>query len=76
MSWNRAGNRAWPSLRLICTVPDSSGVRSASITCGANSGASSRNSTPRWASEMAPGRASRGPPPTMLTTEAEWCGSL
>ncbi|HWH99429.1 MAG TPA: hypothetical protein VNT27_03795 [Propionibacteriaceae bacterium] len=25
---------------------------------------------------MAPGLASRGPPPTMLVTVAEWCGSL
>ena len=42
---------------------------------GENSGASSRNSTPRCAQEIAPGRASRGPPPTTLAIEAEWCGS-
>ena len=57
-------------------MPDSSGVRSASITAGGNSGASSRKSTPLWAHEIAPGLASRWPPPTMLATEAEWCGSL
>ena len=27
-------------------------------------------------SDMAPGPASRGPPSTMLTKDAEWCGSL
>jgi hypothetical protein len=57
-------------------VPDSNGVRNASITAGANSGASSRKRTPLWAHEIAPGLASRGPPPTMLTMLAEWCGSL
>ena len=47
-------------------VPDSNGVRSASITAGANSGASSRKSTPLCAQEIAPGFATRAPPPTML----------
>ena len=37
---------------------------------------SSRNRTPLCAQEMAPGLAIRWPPPTMLATDAEWCGSL
>jgi glycine/D-amino acid oxidase-like deaminating enzyme len=37
---------------------------------------SSRNKTPLWAREMAPGLATRWPPPTMLAIDAEWCGSL
>ena len=36
--------------RAITVSPVSSGWRSASSTCGWNSGSSSRNSTPRWAS--------------------------
>jgi hypothetical protein len=34
------------------------------------------NETLAWAQEIAPGFAIRWPPPTMLATEAEWCGSL
>jgi hypothetical protein len=35
---------------------------------------SSRNRTPLWAHEIAPGLAIRWPPPTMLATDAEWWG--
>jgi hypothetical protein len=42
---------------------------------GLVSGDSSRKSPPLWAHEIAPGLATRWPPPpTMLATEAEWCG--
>jgi hypothetical protein len=43
--------------------PDSSGSRSTSSTRRSNSGSSSRNSTPLWASEISPGRGGL-PPPT------------
>jgi len=55
--------------------PDSSGSRNASSTAGANSGASSMNSTPRCASEADPGRTWAEPPPTIAATEAVWCGA-
>ena len=55
--------------------PDSSGVRSASRMRAPNSGASSRNNTPRWAREMDPGRTNRTPPPIIEAGEDEWCGS-
>ena len=38
-----------------------------------NSGNSSRNRTPLWASEISPGRAC-APPPTIAATEVAWCG--
>ena len=40
----------WWLARAITVSPLSSGWRSASSTCGVNSGSSSRKSTPRWAS--------------------------
>jgi hypothetical protein len=55
--------------------PDSSGSRSASSTRRSNSGSSSRNSTPPWASEISPGRGGvsrRRPAPA---AEAVWCGA-
>ena len=58
----------------MVTSPVSSGVRSASSARPLNSGASSRKSTPRWASEMAPGRATLAPPPTSAAMDALWCG--
>src|SRR5690606_1593375 len=54
--------------------PVSSGSRSASRTRAGNSGASSRKSTPPWAREIAPGRATPEPPPTIAAVEAVWCG--
>ena len=59
----------------MTSSPCSSGWRSASSAAGANSGASSRNSTPRWAREAAPGRGRPVPPPTSAVTVAVWCGS-
>ena len=47
----------------MVTSPDSAGWRSACSTDCLNSGASSRNSTPRWAREIAPGRMKPLPPP-------------
>ena len=41
---------------MISTLPSSSGWRSASSAGRENSGSSSRNSTPRWASVISPGR--------------------
>ena len=55
--------------------PFSSGSRSASRALRANSGNSSKNSTPWWASDMAPGRGGE-PPPTSATALAVWCGAL
>src|SRR5699024_308825 len=54
--------------------PVSSGSRSASSTRAGNSGASSRNSTPACAREIAPGWARPGPPPTTAAVEAVWWG--
>src|SRR4029077_4139741 len=51
-----------------------SGCRSESSACAWNSGNSSRNSTPWWASEISPGRACK-PPPTSAGMLAEWCGA-
>ena len=54
--------------------PFSSGSRRASSALRGNSGSSSRNSTPPWASEISPGRGGE-PPPTSATALAEWCGA-
>ena len=72
---NRAGKRAVRPDRAITTWPDSSGWRSASSTSRPNSGASSRNRQPRWASDAAPGRITPLPPPTMAALLAVWCGA-
>ena len=53
--------------------PVSSGSRSASSAARGNSGSSSRNSTPPWASEISPGRGGE-PPPT--SADRDWrCGA-
>ena len=59
----------------MTTSPDSSGWRRVCSTVPLNSGASSRNSTPWWAREIAPGRATPDPPPATAATEALWCGA-
>ena len=56
--------------RAIATSPVSIGWRRLSSACGWNSGNSSRNSTPWWASEISPGLAWM-PPPTSAAIEAE-----
>ena len=62
-SMKRAGKRTLPSARVTTTSPASMGCRMPCNTEGANSGSSSKNSTPLCASEMAPGRGG-DPPPT------------
>lgn len=54
-SWNEAGNSLARAARTTWMRPLSSGSRSASMTDRENSGSSSRNSTPWWASEISPG---------------------
>ena len=73
-NWNCAGNSAWRAARETLMRPDSSGSRSTSSTLRANSGNSSRNSTPCIAIEISPGRGLL-PPPTSATADAVWCGA-
>ena len=54
-------------------MPSSSGWRMTSSVSRRNSGSSSRNSTPRWASEISPGRGVE-PPPVRPGAEIVWCG--
>ena len=72
---NLAGNVAMTPNLATTTSPASSGCRSASSTSLANSGASSRNRTPRWASDAEPGRIIPLPPPTIAALVAVWCGA-
>src|SRR5438552_925038 len=58
-SMNRAGNVSDMAARAMHTVPSSSGWRMTSSTLRGNSGSSSKNSTPLWASETSPGRGIR-----------------
>ena len=74
MNWNSAGNVHCRAAREMWITPDSSGSRSTSSTRRSHSGNSSRNSTPRWASEISPGRGLL-PPPTNATPLAVWCGA-
>src|SRR5262249_38116936 len=69
------GNVAITPNLATTTSPASSGCRSASSTSLANSGASSRNRTPRWASDAEPGRIIPLPPPTIAALVAVWCGA-
>ena len=78
-SWRRRAGIApgnWPcqAARARLTVPVSSGSRSASSTSRRYSGSSSRNSTPRCASVISPGRR-RPPPPMTAVADAPWCGA-
>ncbi len=70
----RAGKTAVRAARAMLTRPSSSGCRSTSSTRRSNSGISSRNSTPLWASDISPGRGI-APPPTSATLETVWCGA-
>jgi len=72
-SWKRAGKSICCAAREIVMLPLSSGSRSTSSTRRSNSGNSSRNSTPRCASVISPGRGLL-PPPTSAAPEAVWCG--
>src|SRR5580704_15236390 len=69
---NLAGNRVMTPNLATTTSPASSGCRSASSTSLANSGASSRNRTPRWASDAEPGTIMPLPPPTIAALVAVW----
>jgi site-specific DNA recombinase len=66
----RAGKRACEPARAIATSPFSSGSRSASSSERGYSASSSRNSTPRCASESSPGRGGL-PPPTKPARDTE-----
>lgn len=68
-----AGNVTACFARLIVTTLSSIGWRNISSTRGSNSSNSSRNSTPRWASVISPGRGI-DPPPTSPAFEIVWCG--
>jgi hypothetical protein len=57
-----AGRVAWSRARPIVTTLSSSGWRRTSRTRLPNSSNSSRNGTPRWASEVSPGRYQLAPP--------------
>ena len=61
--------------RETVTLFSSSGCRSTSSTLRPNSGSSSRNSTPLWASDTSPGRGDC-PPPISAACEIVWCGAL
>ena len=74
MSMKREGRSAAPRARTTATSPSSSGCRSASSAARPNSGSSSRNNTPRCASETSPGRGG-DPPPTSPATEIVWWGA-
>ena len=69
-NWKRAGKVARRAARDTVTSPLSSGSRRDSSTRRSNSGSSSRNSTPSWASEISPGRG-WAPPPTSAAADAE-----
>lgn len=62
MRVNEAGKVRVPCTREMVIIPSSSGWRSVSSTCLGNSGNSSRNMTPLWASEISPGFGIRPPP--------------
>ena len=68
-----AAEAAVPCTRLTVTLPSSSGWRSTSSVSRANSGSSSRNSTPLCARLTSPGRGT-DPPPTMAVELTLWCG--
>ena len=75
-SWNRAGNST-DTARAV--QHDAAGLQRLAQrvehAARRTPGASSRNSTPRWARLTAPGRASPLPPPTIAAVDAVWCGA-
>ena len=71
-NWNLAGNSHVRFRRATTTTPVSSGSRNASSALRGNSGSSSRNNTPRCASDNSPGRSD--PPPISAAIEAVCCG--
>ena len=73
MSMKEQGKSMLPLARDMVTRPLSSGWRSVSSVRRANSGSSSRKSTPWCASEISPGVIFE-PPPMSPTSEMVWCG--
>ena len=67
------GNSIAIAAREIVSRRSSSGWRSSSSTDLGNSGNSSRNKTPLWASEISPGPGML-PPPAKPADEMVWCG--
>jgi hypothetical protein len=63
-----AGSRSAPWMRSMVTARSSRGWRRPSTAARANSGNSSRNRTPLWASEISPGRGVEPPPISYLST--------
>jgi len=59
----------------MVTLRSSSGWRITSRTLRLNSGNSSKNNTPLWASDISPG-CGLLPPPTKATSEIVWWGDL
>src|SRR3990167_8216337 len=72
---NLAGKRTEPAAREIVICPSSIGCLNASKTCLGNSANSSKNKTPRWASEISPGLGIL-PPPIKPIWLVVWCGLL
>ena len=60
---NFDGKTIVPAARETDTKPSSKGCRKASKVARSNSGNSSKNKTPRWASDISPG-VGCDPPPT------------
>ena len=69
---NRAGKVVLALARATRMTPSSNGWRRLSSTTAGNSPISSRNSTPRWAIDISPGRIHAAPPPTSDTIDALW----
>ena len=69
-----AGNVSVPALRAMVSCLSSIGWRSISSRRVPNSGSSSRNNTPRCASEISPGPGTL-PPPTSPAKLMVWCGA-
>ena len=70
-----AGNDSVMVLRARVTVRSSNGWRSISSTLRANSGSSSRKSTPLCARLTSPGRGMPEPPPISPASDTVWCGA-
>ena len=69
-----AGNVVLFKARAMVTVPSSKGWRRTSSVRRLNSGSSSRNKTPLWASVISPGVGVE-PPPTRPASLMVWCGA-
>ncbi len=70
--WPDSGHGRWRGRRSPRRSPAAGAGESRAWAL--NSGSSSRNSTPLWASETSPG-LTRRPPPVRAAMLAEWCGA-